>query len=380
MKADSIPAAPEAAPSAPPEPRQSDPVHVAGGSELVRKRAHSNEAAPVHEAWWLIEAVAPPRPLYFAGLRRATEAKRPHQAVTTEDASGAVRYPTEDTAKLAVAQMIGADTSNHLWPLLVANSAWKVAEHIFDYTPPAAPAQLLDRPPMADVECWERGLPDSIDRAMAQEAKEVADLLAMTEPEIDAELRQHGIDPDEAAAQGKRAVQGALDAFAARHPAQPAFTLMLEALQHIRRCGRQSTPHGPVFVQIHEGSATMQQIDEAIAAAVCTTFAESSKNGAKADAGEATAEQWLLPADMSALTRFCETCEDGQPYDVGKAQMKRLSELGVIQWCGASRYSITAFGQFVLDLLPEGWPRRPLKTHSDHDAYTATTMRDGGAA
>ncbi len=99
-------------------------------------------SAEVQESWWLIEAVAPPRPLYFAGLRRATEAKRPHQAITTEDAGKAVRYPTEDTAKLAIAQMIGADTSNHLWPLLVANSAWKVAEHIFDYTARQAAASL----------------------------------------------------------------------------------------------------------------------------------------------------------------------------------------------------------------------------------------------
>lgn len=214
---------------------QPEIAHLGGGTQPML-RVHSNEAAPVHEAWWLIEAVAPPRPLYFAGLRRATEAKRPHQAVTTEDASGAVRYPTEDTAKLAVAQMIGADTSNHLWPLLVANSAWKVAEHIFDYTPPAAPAQLLNRPPMPDVECWERGLPDSIDRAMAQEAKEVADLLAMTEPEIDAELRQHGIDPAEAAAMGAKAVKDALAAAADEATTEQCIELAgaLEQLRAIK--------------------------------------------------------------------------------------------------------------------------------------------------
>ncbi|MFA7291844.1 MAG: hypothetical protein WC023_06305 [Rhodocyclaceae bacterium] len=115
-------------------------------------------SAEVEESWWLIEAVAPPRPLYFAGLRRATEAKRPHQANTTEDAGKAVRYPTEDTAKLAVAQMIGADTSNHMWPLLVANSAWKVAEHIFDYTARQAAASLASAagvqevPPLTEAE------------------------------------------------------------------------------------------------------------------------------------------------------------------------------------------------------------------------------------
>lgn len=80
------------------------------------------------------------------------------------------------------------------------------------------------------------------------------------------------------------------------------------------------------------------------------------------------APAWLLPDDRQALQRFCETCEDSQPYDVPKDRMRRLAELGVIQWGGGARYSITAFGQHVLDLLPEGWPRLPLKTQADHDA------------
>lgn len=84
-------------------------------------------------------------------------------------------------------------------------------------------------------------------------------------------------------------------------------------------------------------------------------------------AGVLATADWLLADDMQALRRFCETCEDSQPYDVPKDRMRRLAELGVIQWCGGARYSITAFGQHVLDLLPEGWPRLPLKTHADHD-------------
>jgi hypothetical protein len=88
------------------------------------------------------------------------------------------------------------------------------------------------------------------------------------------------------------------------------------------------------------------------------------------------ARTWLLPDDMAALQRFYETCEDNQPYDVPKDRMKRLAELGVIQWHGAARYSITAFGQHVLDLLPEGWPRLPLKTHADHDAHTNAAIKE----
>lgn len=85
--------------------------------------------------------------------------------------------------------------------------------------------------------------------------------------------------------------------------------------------------------------------------------------------------QWLLPDDMQALQRFCETSEDSQPYDVPKDGMRRLAELGVVQWRGASRYSMTAFGQHVLDLLPEGWPRLPLKTQADHDADWHASIR-----
>ena len=46
---------------------------------------------------------------------------------------------------------------------------------------------------------------------------EVARLMAMPEAEVDAELRRLGIDPDEAARQGKAAVEGALEAIRARN-------------------------------------------------------------------------------------------------------------------------------------------------------------------
>lgn len=92
------------------------------------------------------------------------------------------------------------------------------------------------------------------------------------------------------------------------------------------------------------------------------------------DTGGGAAPGWLLPEDAQALKRFCETCEDSQPYDVPKDRMRRLAELGVIQWSGGARYSITAFGQHVLDLLPEGWPRLPLKTQADHDADSRAAL------
>ncbi|WP_298929110.1 hypothetical protein [uncultured Ramlibacter sp.] len=100
-----------------------------------------------------------------------------------------------------------------------------------------------------------------------------------------------------------------------------------------------------------------------------------------APAGEAV--RWLQPDDLAALRRFYETCEDNQPYDVDADQMKRLAELGAANFEGRSRYSVTAFGGWLLDLLPEDWPRLPLKTHADHDAYSReqfaalSTNKDG---
>lgn len=88
-------------------------------------------------------------------------------------------------------------------------------------------------------------------------------------------------------------------------------------------------------------------------------------------------QDWLLLDDLDALRRFCETSEDGQPYDVPKERMRRLAEIGAVRWCGASRYEMTAFGQHVLDLLPEGWPRLPLRTQADHDAYSRAAIATG---
>jgi len=84
---------------------------------------------------------------------------------------------------------------------------------------------------------------------------------------------------------------------------------------------------------------------------------------------DAEAYRWLMPDDLSALRRFYETCEDNQPYDVPKDHMKRLAELGAVCSHGFGKYSLTAFGGWLLDLLPEGWPKLPLKTHADHDEY-----------
>lgn len=53
--------------------------------------------------------------------------------------------------------------------------------------------------------------------------------------------------------------------------------------------------------------------------------------------------------ELAALRRFNETCEDGEGYDVPKAIMRRLAEIGVVRRTSGSYYEITEFGMCVLE-------------------------------
>lgn len=79
---------------------------------------------------------------------------------------------------------------------------------------------------------------------------------------------------------------------------------------------------------------------------------------------DALRERFLLPDDFAHLCRFRETIEDDQGYDVPKAAMKRLAEIGVVTGGARGYYSMTAFGSFVSG----AWDELPLKTQADHDA------------
>lgn len=57
----------------------------------------------------------------------------------------------------------------------------------------------------------------------------------------------------------------------------------------------------------------------------------------------------LTPDEMVALLRFCETCDDGQGYDVPKPMMKRLARVGVVNHSSGGFYEITEFGDAVID-------------------------------
>jgi hypothetical protein len=135
----------------------------ASGSEPAAESQHS---AFHHESWWLLESTVPPRPFYFAGPARRRKPRQRHTfGEWTDDANKAVRFPTEDAAKLTIAHMMGADTSQPSWHYALINSGWKAVEHIFDYTP-ASPVQVADRICRDVAELPDRNSPEDWPEAM----------------------------------------------------------------------------------------------------------------------------------------------------------------------------------------------------------------------
>lgn len=64
--------------------------------------------------------------------------------------------------------------------------------------------------------------------------------------------------------------------------------------------------------------------------------------------------QFSMSEDQcNALLRFNETCEDGQEYDVRRSMMKSLTYVGVVRWCGGSRFEITDAGIAAVEYLHE---------------------------
>lgn len=75
----------------------------------------------------------------------------------------------------------------------------------------------------------------------------------------------------------------------------------------------------------------------------------------------------LLTVDeFSWLVRFNETCEDDQPYDVPKAVMSRLADVGVIVRGTKNNFSLSSFGRLLVDL----------SSQSARDKANAQAMRD----
>lgn len=61
----------------------------------------------------------------------------------------------------------------------------------------------------------------------------------------------------------------------------------------------------------------------------------------------------LTQDERAALERFDETCQDGQQYDVPKAMMMRLSEIGVVHHLGGQVYCFTEVGRATIDTQPK---------------------------
>ena len=77
------------------------------------------------------------------------------------------------------------------------------------------------------------------------------------------------------------------------------------------------------------------------------------------------AKRFLSESDYENLWRFEGMASDGEGYDISKDRMKRLAELGVVRWCGKDRYSITSFGQYVLEAA---MVTLPLETYEEASA------------
>lgn len=73
---------------------------------------------------------------------------------------------------------------------------------------------------------------------------------------------------------------------------------------------------------------------------------------------------WLNEDDAADLFMFASQADDDDAdgYTVQKERMKRLAALGVVQHHGFGRYSLTSFGQYLINEDFEQAQSLPLKT------------------
>jgi len=79
--------------------------------------------------------------------------------------------------------------------------------------------------------------------------------------------------------------------------------------------------------------------------------------------------EFITEEDFSLLFDFNAQAEDSESggYSIGKDEMKRLAELGVVQSLGFGRYGVTAFGSWIIERKFEQDVRLPLRTSSEHE-------------
>lgn len=76
-----------------------------------------------------------------------------------------------------------------------------------------------------------------------------------------------------------------------------------------------------------------------------TTFAETGSTG------QGLSYDWVDAQAREDLLRFCETSADNEGYDVPKARMAHLAQLGLVRRVSGSIYEITEFGRRLEDAL-----------------------------
>ena len=79
------------------------------------------------------------------------------------------------------------------------------------------------------------------------------------------------------------------------------------------------------------------------------------------------ASQWISADDFAALLTFHDQAGDcdADGYTVNKDAMRRLAELGVAQSFGFGRYSVSAFGAWLIETHFDQSPALPLRTYAD---------------
>jgi len=85
----------------------------------------------------------------------------------------------------------------------------------------------------------------------------------------------------------------------------------------------------------------------------------------------------IMPAEMAALRRFCETCEDGEGYDVPKLMMNRLACIGLVRRVTRNIFQITDFGQSVIDGLDDG-PSHAERALREAGVFAASVIKEHG--
>lgn len=81
-------------------------------------------------------------------------------------------------------------------------------------------------------------------------------------------------------------------------------------------------------------------------------------------------QKFLSFEDFAILFMFSEQVNDcdADGYTTSKSDIKRLAELGVVQNHGFGRYSVTAFGDWLIETEYKQNPTLPLKTAAEHNA------------